>query len=413
MPEKKTSNRVLDDTPEQLEAVKKGQPRRFVMLIKGASIEALAVFKRGKTEGIATKLRAIASGQVVSGTVVGGGADIRFQVLRSEHPQAPAKSGTLKTFLADEADFACRPMFEILDMLPPVLDAADPLVQRFLALQPKALEVADARPEQAAKLSELCLKIGRLLESNEGQDAELLLTELGSLLGNAPASSPPPGPSDDLAAKWQERAKSIAPKLIAALKDVPTSATELRGVFDWAQARAKEGDYAKALAALDRLEGLIAKLAPDGPKETDSIAKDTVAKGREQLIAAFRKLSQVWVAVRGKVEADMKQLETAMRKEFAGDEELLKQTDVNAPKLYAVLDRLDTRLIDKLKEAEQTKDDAELTVRRKEARELVVEYRQFVMTDRLMSRLDENPFVTLTTQATILKTLDSLLKALV
>ena len=107
-----------------LDDVKKGKPRRFVMICRGASIQRLAVFKKGSAESILQRLKKEGfKGQSYIGVVDGKGQDISFKLCSSDGYDAePGKPAFLKAFLSSEAGIGCKPKYEIVPELPNVTE---------------------------------------------------------------------------------------------------------------------------------------------------------------------------------------------------------------------------------------------------------------------------------------------------
>ncbi len=87
--------------------------------------------------------------------------DISFLLARADgFDSPPVKSTILKSYLNEVADIKCRPLFVIVDTLSLVLDDSDPEIQRFLRLQPKALEACDAFPDRSPKsIASVCRSV--------------------------------------------------------------------------------------------------------------------------------------------------------------------------------------------------------------------------------------------------------------
>src|SRR5439155_26159640 len=87
--------------------------------------------------------------------------------------------------------------------------------------------------------------------------------------------------SADPAAEWERRVTTLEPKVLAAQKTRPGEAKWMT-MFMTAQDLGGEGDFAKALAVLDRLEGLLnAPSAASKPPEPGA-APDAAADGQPQ-----------------------------------------------------------------------------------------------------------------------------------
>lgn len=181
---------VDGETLEQLEQVRKGKPRKFVMICKGASLVSLVVYKKGSLDKFKKQAKEGGKGQLYHGVVDGRGADLRFALSRAEgFDKEPVKSLVLKSYLEESADFKCKPRFEIVDALGPVLDEDDPLVKRFLALQASALSACETHPEKADELGRQCLAVGQDLDQDLRDEATAKLDTLESTL--AALGAPP------------------------------------------------------------------------------------------------------------------------------------------------------------------------------------------------------------------------------
>ena len=70
----------------------------------------------------------------------------------------------------------------------------------------------------------------------------------------------------------------------------------------------------------------------------------------------------------------------------------ITEVAANTKNLYTILDKLDNRLIDKLDEALNAEPD-DRKVLQQDAKQIIVEYQEFVKTDSLMVGIDDNPFL--------------------
>src|SRR5262249_24555133 len=75
---------VSDETKEFLEQVKKGKPRKFVMLAKGTTIVSLILFKKGTTSKFIKQAKEEGKGVPFFGVVSGKGMDINFQLATTD-----------------------------------------------------------------------------------------------------------------------------------------------------------------------------------------------------------------------------------------------------------------------------------------------------------------------------------------
>ncbi|MFT5301282.1 MAG: hypothetical protein ACI87E_000398 [Mariniblastus sp.] len=101
---------VDSDTKKYLDEVKKGKPRRFVMICKGVKILSLVVFKKGTVEKYKKQAKQEGTGQFFHGVVDGKGQNISFKLLTSDgYDKPPGKDLILKDFLKTEAGMQFKP----------------------------------------------------------------------------------------------------------------------------------------------------------------------------------------------------------------------------------------------------------------------------------------------------------------
>lgn len=243
---------VDEETLQNLEQVRKGKARKFVLVCKGTTIVSLVIYKKGSLDKFKKQAKESGTGQLFHGTVDGRGPDLRFALSRAEgFTKEPVKPLVLKTFLEGTGEFKYKPHFEIVDLLGPLLDEDDPLVQRFIALQEQALAACDGHPERAEEINRLCLEIGNLLEQDSRDDATTKLESLEGLLGKLSVPKPtttqqqtttqqPVKPTTE-----QVVAKTPADELEARLK-------QLRGEIEQLEKAGLDvAGYADALAKID------------------------------------------------------------------------------------------------------------------------------------------------------------------
>ncbi|MCC6508260.1 MAG: hypothetical protein IT423_04085, partial [Pirellulaceae bacterium] len=261
------SGSMSEESISFLEEVKKGKPRKFAMICKGTSVVSLVVYKKGNVEKRKKEAKESGKGQFYHGVVDGKGINIRFVLARADgFEDAPVKTTILKSYLEEAADFKCKPVFEIVDSAPDVLDEDDPLVARFLALKKSAELASQTHPDRAGELSSLCETTRQHLLQEQTEQAttsvqtlETLLSQLGNAAGSnagpnagAPAADapnseledeipppppPPPPPSEStpkpsrtdeaLRLKLQEALNKFIPQLKELVAASPERKTEL------------------------------------------------------------------------------------------------------------------------------------------------------------------------------------------
>lgn len=283
---------VDDESKDMLADAKKGRSRNFVMVCRGADICSLIVFKRGTVDQRAkeAKKRAGGAGVVYAGVIDGRGENLNFKLNKADYSKAPAKTATLKSFLAEHADFKGRPVFELVDSLAPVLDEDHPLVQRYVALEKTALQACDDHPEQASEINRLCAEAGRLLGSESFDDAlarveslERLLTTLTVGKAEAPASgtseSPPPPPPDSVGAKILS---TLGMQVKKGLPFAAMIGPQMKALAEQIRTQVAGGQHKEAVATLQQLSELIAQAgtsALSGDRKDEFLARVTGLKG--------------------------------------------------------------------------------------------------------------------------------------
>jgi hypothetical protein len=294
---------MSDESKGYLEDVKKGKPRKFAMICKGTSVVSLVVYKKGGVEKRKKEAKESGKGQFYFGTVSGKGIDIRFVLARSDgFDSAPVKTTILKSYLADEADIKCKPIFEIVDEPELVLDEDDPLVARFTQLQSAALAACEQHPDRAAEINALCLEIGVHLGQEQADEAtaklqqlEALLSELGSRSTESssvpppptsatvpPPSQPPATDSDALRDKLQQALNKMVPQLKQAVANFPDRKVELLTPVAQIKQHLEAGRYEEAKQGLLSVNALLKQVLQQAAGATPAATETNDASAQYQ-----------------------------------------------------------------------------------------------------------------------------------
>ncbi len=103
------SSALDKDSRGELDAVKKGKSRRFVMLCKGVTIVSLVVYKKGSVESYKKQAKEAGTGQIYYGVVHGPAPEVVFELAASEgFDKEPVKPLVLKQFLKTRASSSSR-----------------------------------------------------------------------------------------------------------------------------------------------------------------------------------------------------------------------------------------------------------------------------------------------------------------
>jgi hypothetical protein len=257
---------------EQLDQVRKGKSRKFVMVTKGTNILNLIVFKKGTYEKYRKQALSAGPGQVCTGIVEGKGQDITFKIAETDgFSKEPVKALTIRTFLEEKADFKCKPSFEVVPSHEPLLDEDDPLVQRFLALRAQAEQVAQADASRASDLRGLCKQIAVDLDQDQDEAATAKLKTLEQMLGKpatAPVASPtasattaPTTPSNaatgDAKVDFLNRLKQLKPGIDELKGQASPDGQEVAALAGQVGDAAREGRFSEGLQLLEQLEDVL------------------------------------------------------------------------------------------------------------------------------------------------------------
>lgn len=156
---------------------------------------------------------------------------------------------------------------------------------------------------------------------------------------------------------------------------------------------------AQALALLDEIEALIAESGTGAT--AGGIPKAAGATGTN---VVFQQTRLAWDATRKTIQAEVKKLEDSILASCKEDEEV-GIDGVDLTSLSSILERLDSRLIDKLDEALNAQDPAERQRVHLQAKNIVTEYMAFVNDSPLMADIDDSGFTPVAVRKTALSAL--------
>ncbi|MGC3967644.1 MAG: hypothetical protein QM775_09815 [Pirellulales bacterium] len=271
---------------DQLEQVRKGKPRKFVMVTKGTNILNLIVFKKGTYEKYRKQALSAGPGQICTGIVEGKGPEITFKISETDgFSKEPVKAMTIRTFLEEKADYKCKPSFEVVPSHGPMLDEDDPLVQRFLSLQTQAEQIAKTDASRAADLRGLCTQIATDLDQDQSDAATTKLKTLEQMLGGsaaAPAASAAPtataaptaadAAAPDAKVEFMTRLKQLKPGIDEVKGQDSPAAQQVAALAGQVGDAAREGHFAEGLQLLDQLAEAL--------KQTDAGGGQSAPEGK-------------------------------------------------------------------------------------------------------------------------------------
>lgn len=111
---------IDEKSKKLLDQVKKGKDRKFVLIIKGASVKKLIIFKEGSFSGhIQNAKKEGYKGNAYWGEALCRGTTVAFQMTRADgFDRPPGKEKILKTFILEETQLKVMPAYVIVDGKP-------------------------------------------------------------------------------------------------------------------------------------------------------------------------------------------------------------------------------------------------------------------------------------------------------
>ncbi len=188
-----------DDTEKFLEDAKKGKPRSFLLVCKGAKVRYLAVRKKPVKKAELNEAKKLGyKGDAYFGIITGKGMELIFNLPREEYDAEPVKDKVLKDFLEEHAGLKAKPSFQLVDTLPAIPfddeDLKHPLIAKFMKLDGAISQVLDKRPDAESELVQRVTEIRGLLQDADfdaaGPKIDGLVTRIKELLALTPSSQP-------------------------------------------------------------------------------------------------------------------------------------------------------------------------------------------------------------------------------
>ena len=228
------------------------------------------------------------------------------------------------------------------------------------------------------------------------------LDDLEKLLTSGTPVEKPGSPSSPPATAAREEFKTRLKNMMPAITEASTGPDQAQVMTLYQRARAlrDSGDFAKGLKVLDELTPLLVKEKSPKVSQSPGDVPQTKGEDRPFSIVSIQAARLTWVKARTKVQAELEALGSAIRQavEAHNTDQAADvyyeptELDQGVKGLFRILDRLDTRLIDKLDEALNAEGQKRQALNL-EARTIVREYRNFLENDALIKKIDQNPFL--------------------
>jgi hypothetical protein len=371
------AQKIDEETLEQLEQVKKGKPRKFVLITKGASVISLVVYKKGNVEKFKKEAKKSGRGVICYGKIEGKAMDIAFHLAVSDgFDKEPVKPNVLRSYLEESGDFKCKPRFEIVETAGVVLDEDDPLVIQYRKLQ----KIAESKQNELAasgadnQVKTLCRQIEGYLDEDQDDQAKDKLFDLETVLNVK--SAPTVEPEEDLTAVFTKRLKELVPKIEKASDN-----KEVVLLGKLARELAQKKDFRQALKALDKLEEKL-KYAPAGEDKAATVVKGQIDK------QALTNSLKDWQKARQIVDQQVSGMLAALR---SADYRVLREVAKECEPVSSGFKPLDTALITAIQKLTQAPSNDQGKKAAEVARQIVAKYQTYIDTNRLIEAAENNP----------------------
>ena len=305
-------------TAKSLQDVRKGKPRRFLMLCKGAKIVSMFVYRKGSLESFKKQARAEATGKIFHGVVDGQGQDISFKLSRDDgYDKPPGRELILRDFLKTSANLKSKATYEIVDNLPEVneddenealpgaaveapsresdsqstprekspgkVDPAESFKQRLTELVGQVKQAAGTTQGKEAKLK--VNEAGVFARKQEFEQGHVLLDEAEQILQGSASATPKsgPNPSSTLASQFKAQLAELIPRIKQAAGTPGGEQAKQKASAAGALVRKKE--FEQALSLLGEAEQALRSprvVVPDLPTSEPS----------NKAITAMRKIAK-------------------------------------------------------------------------------------------------------------------------
>lgn len=377
----------------------KRKARYFALITKGAAPVKLLVSKKAIPNGTAAKAKSEAKGNnIIRGIVQGEGAELVF-VTVEDSGIADAK---LKKFLSEVTEKTFKPRLQVSTVLPEVSDDEE--------------EAGEQQQEEEASAS----------VPPPPSSSPPPPPPTGSV-PPPPKTAPPPPPEaktpapDAEAKRLADALKKLMPAVQAAVVANPGRKDEVLQLVGIVKEQLTAKAFNDATTSLKQLATLIQQLAgsmgdspPPAPPTPSPPVERGAGKTGETSVASQVELQKArlsWEKTRNAVQAELQALESSILSECR-EESDFDAIATGVKNLHVVLEKLDTRLIDKLDDALNAEAAPRLKLQ-EQAYDLVAEYREYVDTDPLMQDIDRSGFLRSSIRKRLVSTLDELASKLV
>jgi hypothetical protein len=368
-----------EGTEGYLEDAKKGKPRCFLLVCKGAKVKYLKVKKKSvKKNEIAEAKKLGYKGDAYIGILNGKGMDLVFNLAISDgYESAPVKDKTLKDFLEEHANVKCKPSFSIVATPPEVPfddeDLQHPLVAQFLELAEQIPQVLDINPGAEAELKQTNSEIRTLLQDGEFNVAE---PRVQSLQRRLEELRNPTGKNP-----LEELVKGLLSTLPGDLQRLriedSVTADKIQKIVDAGSTYGQKGDFQNAYKYLEQASQVLAKALTSGrTKQAGEVIPEGIVSAMK---ASLGKAQTRWEQALNAARQRLKPVQDSVANEYPSLAQGLKN----------ILDSYEEDLRQKLTQGQSKALEQELTVAVRETIEKVQSLRNEAEADLVFAYLEE------------------------
>ena len=292
------------------------------------------------------------------------------------------------------------------------------LQEAFNKLVPQLKQAVATYPDKKVELLTPVAQIKKQMEAGELQEAKAGILAVGQLLKSVMAqgtsTATPAQPEVDPRAEYERKLAALQPSYAQALTDMLGDTGKFRAVMAYATEQAEAGGYGNAIKAIDRLATAVEQAIAAAASSPQGAT--TAAGSTDGLFVAMQKSRLVWDQTRKKVASELQALEATIveqceqinddpAEEFEVD---LDELASGVKELQSIMEKLDTRLLDKLDEALNSTDKEMRSQNHREAVAIIKEYQDIVDSDPLIAGVDNSGFMTTSIKTTFSSVLTDL-----
>jgi len=182
-------------------------------------------------------------------------------------------------------------------------------------------------------------------------------------------------------AEYEKMHASLTDRYTEILRGQPSTATQIRGVMDFAIGKAENNDFTGGVTALKRLVALLDQAEEELKAEAIDAQVDAEDEGRG--VVAFRKALLSWEAARNSAVSKLRSLQATVAKQYP---------DADVDRLNDIFDEVDESLNDALINCINAEDSGDRKHYNAVALDIIRDYKSTIDGSELVQGVDRNPF---------------------